>query len=267
MITFNATSVIVKSKALLCTIFILTSSSVFSQTDESANKNRFVSGTLTATNNGISLLPTFTLGKPAVMFDFAMGGKKLTFEPYFRFALEGKPWNFIFWCRYKILKTEKFQLGVGAHPALGFKTVTQTINGISTNVITSQRYLGSEISPNYFIRRNISIGLYYLHSYGLEETSTRSTDFITVNVNFSNLRLTERYFLKFHPQLYYLKMDQRDGYYATAAITLARKNSPLSIQSILNKAIDSTIITKSDFVWNVSLLYSFRKNFTPASVL
>ena len=62
-------------------------------------------------------------------------------------------------------------------------------------------------------------------------------------------------------------MDQRDGYYATAAITLARKNSPLSIQSILNKAIDSTIITKSDFVWNVSLLYSFRKNFTPASVL
>jgi hypothetical protein len=267
MITRVDTAVMAKPVLLLCMMLLLALQTAFSQADESANKNRFVSGTITTTNNGISLLPTFTLGKPAAMFDFAMGNKKLTFEPYLRFALEGKPWNFIFWWRYKVLKTDKFQLGVGAHPALGFRTVTQTINGTTTSVITSQRYLGGEISPNYFIRKNISVGLYYLHSYGAEETSTRNTDFITINCNFSNLRLTDRYFLKFHPQLYYLKMDQRHGYYATAAITLARKNSPLAVQSILNKAIDSSIITKSDFVWNVSLLYSFRKNFSPVSVL
>lgn len=46
-----------------------------------------------------------------------------------RFALEGKPWSFIFWLQYKAIEIERFSLRLGAHPALNFKTVNMVRNG------------------------------------------------------------------------------------------------------------------------------------------
>jgi hypothetical protein len=56
-------------------------------------------------------------------------------------------------------------------------------------------------------------------------------------------------------------MDEKDGYYATATITLAKHDFPLSIQSIMNQTIETNIPAKSDFVWNVSLIYSFSNEY------
>jgi hypothetical protein len=61
---------------------------------------------VSVTAKGISTIPSFTLGKPAVIFDVAMGTRKLSFESQFRFSLEGKPWSFLFWWRYKLLTTD-----------------------------------------------------------------------------------------------------------------------------------------------------------------
>jgi len=41
------------------------------------------------------------------MFDLSMG-KRLSFDPMFRFSLEGKPWTFIFWFRYQVLNNDRF---------------------------------------------------------------------------------------------------------------------------------------------------------------
>ena len=48
-------------------------------------------GAVSATNNGISLIPTFSLGKPATIIELNAGGEHLTFEPQFRISLEGQP--------------------------------------------------------------------------------------------------------------------------------------------------------------------------------
>ncbi len=71
----------------------------FSQTTDSTKHIGHFGGGVTVTNNGISLLPTFALGKPAVMFNMSVGGKKLRFQPQLRFSLAGKPWSFLFWWR------------------------------------------------------------------------------------------------------------------------------------------------------------------------
>lgn len=76
---------------------------------DSTEKINYFGASATITSNGISLLPSFSLGKPAAMFDMKMG-RKLTFEPQFRVSLEGKPWAFIFWWRYKIFSDRKFQI-------------------------------------------------------------------------------------------------------------------------------------------------------------
>src|SRR5689334_9920697 len=72
-------------------------------------------GSVTVTNNGISLLPNFSLNKPAGLIEMNVG-RRLTFDPQYRFALEGKPWSMIFWARYKLIRGEKFRLGIGGHP-------------------------------------------------------------------------------------------------------------------------------------------------------
>ena len=109
--------------------------------------------------------------------------------------------------------------------------------------------------------KNISIGMYYLTSHGFDPGTTHYTHFVTLNTNFSNIKLVEQFYMKFYPQVYYLWMDNVDGYYMTATLTLARKNFPLSIQSILNKPIDTNIQAGNEFVWNVSLVYSVRNEY------
>jgi hypothetical protein len=218
------------------------------------------SGAISVTNNGISLVPTFSLGKPAVLFHLSRGKGRLSFDPDMRFALQGKPWSFLFWWRYQLVKTKKFAMKLGAHPALNFKTQAVTINGVAQNQLIARRYLAGELTPNYFLSKNISIGLYYLYSRGFDEGSPKNTHFLTVNSNFSHIKLPNRFYMKFTPQLYYLKQDKLDGYYATAALALAKQNFPLSLSTIVNKTIHTNIASKN-FVWNINLVYSFNKTY------
>lgn len=97
-------------------------------------------------------------------------------------------------------------------------------------------------------------------SIGLDEGTTRQTDFVALRAHFSNIPLSKKLFLQFNPQIFYLKTDERDGTYLTSILTLAKKNFPISISSIMNKGIQTNIISK-DFDWNVSLVYSFHKKF------
>ena len=229
----------------------------FSQKSDSSKRITHFSGSVSVTNNGLSLVPTFSLGEPAALVNLSIGGKKFSFEPDMRFALEGKPWSFRFWARYKLLKTEKFAITLGSHPALNFKTFTSTVDGTETTVV--RRFLAGELSPNYFITKNISIGVYYVYAYGFDQGTPKNNHFVTLNSNFSNIKLPFNFLMRFTPQFYYLKQDQREGYYFTSEFHLEKKNFPLSVSSIINKAIESNIIGSEDFVWNISLIYSFNK--------
>lgn len=247
-------------KAFLFFILLIVTHFAFSQNTDSTKSISHFSGAVTVTTKGISTIPSFTLGKPAVIFDMAMGRKNLSFEPQFRFSLAGKPWSFLFWWRYKLLTTDKFRINVGAHPAISFKSIPVSRNGDSIEVTAAQRYLAGELSPNYILTKNISIGTYYLYSHGFEKGVTKNTHFIALRTNFSNIKLSNNYFMRFAPQFYYLKADKRDGVYFNSTLTLAKRNFPLSISSLVNTAIQSNVPGKN-FLWNASLVYAFNKAF------
>lgn len=214
----------------------------------------------TVTNKGISVIPTFTLGKPAAIFDVIVG-KRLTFEPQLRYSLEAKPWSFIFWLRYKLIRNERFTLNVGAHPSVVFSTVPATINGVTKDVLTGTRYFATEIVPNYKINKHLTIGFYYLSGWGFAEASTKHNDFLTLNTNINDIHIGKELSLRINPQFYFLKMDARSGTYVTSTFTLSKNRSPISIQYMFNQPINTNIIGGQDFVWNVSLIYAFHKNY------
>lgn len=250
-----------QNTVLLVVVLLLLAHASFSQKTDSTEAIRHFSGSVSVTNNGLSLIPTFSLGKPATIVNLSTGKGKLSFEPELRFSLEGKPWSFLFWWRYNLLRTERFGVRVGAHPALNFKTEPVLKNGVTNNVMVTRRYLAGELAPNYFINKNISVGMYYLYSKGLDEGTTKNTHFITVNSSFSNIKISDQYYMRFTPQFYYLKMDKKDGVFFTSTLTMTRKNFPLSVSATLNKRIEADIAGVKDFVWNASIIYSYNKKY------
>ena len=234
--------------SLVVTFLLLTHFSFAQQTDSIKSSYQF-KGAVTLTNKGISFIPSFSLGKPAAIFDLSMGKKKLFFEPQLRFSLAGKPWSFLFWWRYKLVSKNKVAVTLGAHPALNFRTDSFLVDGNKKAFITSRRYLAGELAPNYFVSQNISVGLYYLYSRGLDYGTTRITHFLTINSNISNINIGSRLYARVTPQVYYLKQDTKDGFFVTAAVTLLHKKIPLSVQSIVNKKIRSAIPGSKGFLW------------------
>jgi len=249
-----------KTGLLIFVLFILSHCS-FSQGLDSTKSIHHFSGSVGITNNGISIVPSFSLGKPAAIFMLSMGRSRFSFEPDLRFSLAGKPWSFLFWGRYKLVTNDKFQMNVGTHLGLNFKTAVLPINGDTNEVAITRRYLAAELFPRYSLTKNISVGIYYLYSHGLDAGTIGNTHFITFNTNFSNIKITDQFFINLNPQLYYLKLDAQGGFYFTASFTAAKKNFPLSVSAIINKEINSNITGSKDFLWNISLVYAFGRNY------
>jgi hypothetical protein len=211
---------------------------------------------VTVTNNGISMIPTFSIGKPAVVFDIAAKGKRLSFEPQLRFALEGKPWSFIFWWRYKLYNDSKWAINIGAHPAITFKTQITNINGVNQEQLVGYRYLAGEFAPNYKIAKNATIGIYYMFSKNIETLGIKDNHYLTLNASISQIHITDDIMVKVNPQVYYLRMDALDGFYTSAITNISKKNCPISVSFLLNKAIHTRINTNELFKWNASIIYS-----------
>ncbi len=240
-------------------LFILSYFYSFSQGKDSTQTPSFLRGQITATTNGVSLIPTFSLGKPAVLFDMNMGKGRLSFDPMFRFGMNGKPWAFVFWWRYKLIQQKKFNLGLGAHPSFVFRDISVVDNGITKNFMATQRYFAWEVSPTYVINKNVNVGLYYLGSKGLTKDIIQNTSFIAAR-SVLNLKLSKKFSLGLIPQLYYLKMDKNDGTYANVTVNLFKRNFPISLNAIASKALKTEIIGK-DFLWSLGLVYNLNNQY------
>lgn len=213
-------------------------------------------GTANITNNGISLVPSFSLGDPALLFDLKFIKGKFSFEPDMRFALEGKPWSFIFWFRYKAIQKERFSLRIGAHPAVNFRTITILRDGQEEEILESRRYVAAEIAPNYKISEKFSVGMYYLWGHGFDAGAQR-THFIVLNTALSNLGIWNDFYVNLTPQIYHLRQDDLWGNYVVGIISLNKKNFPLSFSALFNQALETEILPEDDFTWSLSLIYSF----------
>jgi hypothetical protein len=246
-----------KIKFLRLLPFIFCLNFAYSQVDTSF----FFRADLSVTNNGFSIVPAFSLGEPAAFLDMRMGNRRWSFEPQFRYALEGRPWSFIFIYRYKAIENNRFQLSIGGHlPGINYITETVTINGITEELSVARRFLALEIIPNFQITKNTSIGIYYLRGFGFQMHAPQNNNFLSLQSTFRNIKLSGNAYLNFNPQVFYLKVDSDDGFYINATTTLGINGFPITLSSIVNKAVKSNIPSK-DFDWNISLIYTLDKKF------
>lgn len=242
--------------------FILFSFNSEAQKTDTTQTPSFFRGQITATNNGISLVPAFSLGKPAVLFDLNIGKGRLSFDPMIRFGMNGKPWTFVFWWRYRLVQQKRFSMSLGAHPSVVFRNLTISDNGVSKDYIVAHRFLAWEASPTFKINKNFNLGLYYLGSRGLTEGASRNNTFLAIR---SAVSIPMSQFkLNINPQFYYLKRDAQQGTYVSATANLYKNSWPISLNGIVSKAIKTTIEGKSlqlsvGLVYNINNTYLKRK--------
>ena len=241
---------------------VLAASSVahpaFSQVVDSAGSRTEVTWAMSVTNNGISGIPAFTLGKPAASLDVSIHRGGFSVNPQFRVGLDATPWSFLFLGQYRLLDRDRLRVSVGAYPALAFRTATVSVNGVEREVVVARHFAAGELSPSYALSRNVTVGTYYLYSHGLDADVTRHTHFVAARAGLANLRLPARFVARLDPQVYYLKSDERDGIYLNSRVTLAERHVPVSISGIVNLPIRTNIPRGGAFLWNVSLNYASR---------
>ena len=173
----------------------------FSQKTDSLKSISYFSGAMSVTNNGISIVPSFSLGKPAAIFNLSMGKNRFSFEPDLWFSLAGKPWTFLFWGRYKLIIAGKFQMNVGTHLGLNFKSSVLPIGGDSSNVTVTRRYLAGELFPRFLLAKNISVGIYYLYSHGIDAGTIKNTNFSYTQCQFFKYQIVESIFHEGQPSI------------------------------------------------------------------
>ena len=244
---------------LIFTGFLVTSTLKAQDTAPSTPTGQF-GGVITATNNGVSIIPSFTLGRPAMLFDLSLSGERFSFDPMLRFGMDGKPWSFVFWGRYKAIKDKPFTLTVGAHPAFIFQERIVKVNGQEKTMFVSQRFLAMEVAPMYKFSNRLSMGLYYLRGHGFNPIPPDNSNFIALNTVISGVPVGGGFNMRINPQLFYLKVDDTSGTYITSNFTVTKPGFPIGFQGLVNQKIKSTI-AGDDFIWNVGIMYLFSTTY------
>lgn len=242
---------------LIC-LFLTKSIPTFSQ-EVQHQKTTEISGSVGITNNGISIIPSFSLEKPASVFNMSITKGRFSFDPELAFSLEAKPWYSLFWFRYNLSpKQSKFNMNVGTHLGLNFVTMPIANKYDSIQIQKTDRYFVVEIFPRYKLSKHITMGVYYLRSHGLDPNTLNTLNFVTLYTDISQIQLSKKATLGITPQIYYLNIDGEDGYYLTSELSLSWKDFPIIFKSTMNKTFESTVEGSKPFLWNIKLVYPLK---------
>jgi hypothetical protein len=241
-------------KSLFTVLFLNVSFLLFSQTD-STKQAWHVNGFIMVTNNGISPVPAFSLGKPALMTTLYVKKGGFTFSPEFNYGSDGKPWTVNQWFRYQWTKGKIiYRTGINHSLFFGRETLLKG----NTNVLFAKlnQYIAIESGLTYKLSDKNSISLTYWRSYGLDYGSVKTGNFVSLSSTFSKIPFSKSLFLQLRPNLFYIyNQVPFEGLFVSAIASMSHKKYPFSLFVQGVQPIWSQPSAKQN--WNYGLNYIF----------
>lgn len=225
--------------------------------DSTISQTKF-SGNIGYTNNGFSIIPTFSFNSSAITSQMSWKKQAFSIEPDIRLAPDGKKGSILLWFRYQLLNKGGFSLRTGVHPAVNWFPKNIVENNANSEIYQLRRFVAWELAPNYKINKHLNTGIYYLQGNGLQDDGPKTTHFVNLYLALSNISLNNQLNLSVTPAVYYLYLDKKEGTYFTATGTISHKKSPLSIQSTINQVMQTKITGGKDFLWNLAIIYHLK---------
>lgn len=242
-------------------IFVFTFQAALAQSVDSTKNITNFSGSVGITNNGFSIIPTFSLNNPAAIINLAWRKKRFSFEPDIRLVPDATKGGMLWWLRYRLIDHKKFTFRVGAHPAFSLIRRTETTNGVNKEITEMLRFAAFELVPNYQINKKLGIGAMYLQGHGLQKDGPQLTKVLFLNTSITDIGLNKNLRFNLFPSVFFLNTDGYRGDYLTVTGVLAHKKLPFSLNSTINQTLKSDVPNNQNFMWNVGVTYSFSKSY------
>ena len=229
---------------------------IAAQKDSSKHKPS-LSGVVILMSNGISQIPAYSLGRPAVSAFFNFTLKRFSYEPDINYGLDGRPWGMGNTFMYLVIDKEKLKLKSGLALGLAFSYPEVLQNGRMVKINKSERYLIAKFIPSYIFSEKTSVNLIYWNAHNLEAESIKLINFLSVALSISNISASSRVYCSVSPQIFYLNVDGDDGVFFSPVATIGIKNFPLYLSSQVNTTLFTNMSPDPGFKWNIALNYNF----------
>ncbi len=226
---------------------------------QDGNDNDFkFSGTIGLNTNGISPVPAFSLGKPAIMGFFSLRKNRFSFDPEIAYATDGTPWFFSSCFRYLILDKKKLGIKVAAVWNVSHSYPEVIENGILKTITKADRYLVFEFVPTYKLSEKFSIGSAVFVGRGFDKGSLKQMHFISLVGNITKVGLSKRLYCSIFPQVFYLNLDgDTDSFFVSGVFGIGHEKLPMFLSMQMNQPVATSVSPDPGFSWNMGLSYTF----------
>jgi hypothetical protein len=183
-------------------------------------------GAIQLNNNGISPVPAFSLGKPALMSALFVRKGGFTYSPEFNYGSDGKPWVINNWLRYQWQKGRMaYRAGVNLSMFFGRETIQQNNKSVINAKLNQYGVLEGGIG--YQVSEKTSINLMYWNSYGLDEGSVKTGHFISLSATITKIALSKTLQLQLRPNVFYINNSVPfEGFFVSGIASISYKKFP-----------------------------------------
>lgn len=220
---------------------------------DSTKSKMHITGNVSFNTNGMAQIPSFSLGKPAVIAAFTLQKKRFSYDPQIAYGLNFRPWTIDNWIHYRLIFKPKFELRAGGNFAMFFSE----LDSGETKILQAQQYLTFEIAGVFKFSPKSSLSLMYWSDNG-QDPGTISGSFYNIMYDRADIEIGQRILLSGNIQFYYLDYTgDNDGLFISPKVASSIKNIPLSIFFMGTQALTSNIEPYPGFKWNAGVAYLF----------
>jgi hypothetical protein len=216
------------------------------------------SGTISLNSNGISSIPAFSLGKPAVIASVSLIKNRFSYDPQLAYGLNFKAWFIDSWLHYKLIDRPHFEFRPGFNFSTFFSDYSihdETIPEDET-IRQAQRYFTFEFTGIYKFNSNTSLTVGYWHDRG-QEKGTLLGHFFNIVGEKSDINIGKNVLLTVDLQIFYIDYQgKNDGLFLSPKISSSLRNVPFNVFFQPIQAIYSNISPFPGFRWNLGISYT-----------
>lgn len=215
------------------------------------------SGSIQLTNNGISLVPAFSLGDPALVAFFEAKRKRFSYCPQFSFDSEGKPWYMNQWLRYQVIDKRKISYRSSISYSFLYKPTEEIIDGNTVPIIkTDRNILFEQLLVKGLTSKTV---LVFAHLYGLSvEKGGIKLNLVTLATSTKGISLSKKVAMDVSPSIFYLTYTgNNEGLFTTQNIGVRHQKYPVSLGFQATEPLWMKNLNVKSFNWALSAIYTF----------
>jgi hypothetical protein len=220
--------------------------------DSSKTKLKF-NGNVSLNTNGIAPIPSFSLGKPALIAAFNLQKKRFSFDPQIAYGLDMRPWIIDNWVHYRLIYKPKFELRTGVDFSMFFSEYDTG----DSKIVQGQQYITFELAGIFRFSPGSILSLMYWSDNGQDPGSING-NFFNVIYERNDIAIGKSILFSASLQIFYLAYTaNNDGLFVSPRVASSIRNVPLSLYFQATQTIQSNMEPFPGFRWNVGIAYLF----------